>query len=463
MLSNDYLKEDNFFTLRGGTQTHTNNTLIAQNEKETDLFSKLGVDSMRSQFSCYDKEREEEIENKNLFAYELYENTDLLSEDEARNYNYDDRCSSGYNSKRGKQDRVSFSSTKNLVSKKTTSNTHSERNNRERDVELGNALRQLNIVNLDRVGDQPGRNYKLIENVRSKENLLRQILAMNFTNEQKSKSVSTTFSRRPKSSEASRVMYGERLYHKGLALKERSSKNLNSIRAQRTYNEMRECTFTPKLNNTSILCNLKSTYSCSDPHSRYKPRPKVISFLSRDTSNLNSQLSSMRTTEAFDIHKVANRSGRVNATHHTYNDRDKDNITMLKDSKFITTSNFNSKTYDSLKSKKKTTDELIQHSNKLFNDAEKIRVTKEKMVKNFYSESCPFQPNIIDKNKPNVYNFFYRLQRWVDKRNEKYDYDLEKINYDNKTGLRLFSPQINSNTSLSNVTLLIFNSFSNLD
>ena len=40
-------------------------------------------------------------------------------------------------------------------------------------------------------------------------------------------------------------------------------------------------------------------------------------------------------------------------------------------------------------------------------------------------------------------NFFNRLQNWVDKRNDKFEEDFEKNQYDEKTGNRLFSPQIN--------------------
>jgi hypothetical protein len=440
MLNNDGSKLDNYFTLRGSQY----------NELETDPLSKIGIDSMRSQFSCYDKERDEEIENKNLFAYELYENTDLLCDDEAKKI--DEKCSSGYNSIRGNEKlRGSFNSTKNLVSKKTTSNTHC----REKDAELNQALKHLNIVNLDVNENLPGRNFVLIENKMSKENLLKQILAMNFNNDRKAKSVSSTFSRRPKSTEAS-VMFGERLYHKGLALKERSSKNLMSIRAQRNNKEMRECTFTPKLNNTSILCNLKATYSLGDSNSHFKPRPKVSSYLTKDNSNLNSKLSFLKNIEVFDINKVANRSRRVNGT--TKDTNEKDNTTILRDSKYMTTSNFNSRTYDSMKSRKKSTDEIMQHTQKLYNDAEKYRMNKENIRNNYYSEKCTFQPNIMDKDKPNVYNFFYRLQRWVDKRNEKYEFDLEKVNYDSKTGLRLFSPQINTRSSLSKVGGTFFKS-----
>lgn len=437
MLNNDGSKADNYFTLRGSQH----------GELDNDLLSKIGIDSMRSQFSCYDKERDEEIENKNLFAYELYENTDLLSDYEAKKL--DGKCSSGYNSiKMSEPIRGSFISNKNLVSKKTTSNTH------DKDAELQQELRNLNIVNLDTDENIQGRKcIHLKENKLSKENLLKQILAMNFNNERKAKSVSSTFSRRPKSTEAS-VMFGERLYHKGLALKERSSKNLMSIRALRNNKEMRECTFTPKLNHTSILCNLKATYSMGDSNSHNKPKPKVSSYLSKDNSNFNSNLSSMKTIEVFDINKVANRSRRINATPKESNE--KDNTTILKDSKFMTTSNFNSSKYESMKSRKKSSDEIMQHTQKLYNDAEKYRMNKENIRKNYYSEKCTFQPNILDKDKPNVYNFFYRLQRWVDKRNEKYEFDLDKINYDSKTGLRLFSPQINTRSNLSKVGLKLF-------
>ena len=95
----------------------------------------------------------------------------------------------------------------------------------------------------------------------------------------------------------------------------------------------------------------------------------------------------------------------------------------------------------------RTEEEIIQHSQKLFNDAERLKLNKERLAKEYLSQKYPFKPEIADKNKPNIYNFFFRLQKWVDKRNEKYEEDMEKINYDSNTGLRLFSPNINEKSN----------------
>jgi hypothetical protein len=54
----------------------------------------------------------------------------------------------------------------------------------------------------------------------------------------------------------------------------------------------------------------------------------------------------------------------------------------------------------------------------------------------------------------------------VDKRNEKYINDLEKIKYDSVTGLRLFSPQINKRSksarNKSSIKVLILFIFRNM-
>ena len=81
-------------------------------------------------------------------------------------------------------------------------------------------------------------------------------------------------------------------------------------------------------------------------------------------------------------------------------------------------------------------------ANKLFKEAETLKVAKEREMENHYAEVCPFTPKISDSSKPKVENFYKRLQGWVEKRNENYQKEVEEANKDSKTGQKLFTPRI---------------------
>lgn len=81
-------------------------------------------------------------------------------------------------------------------------------------------------------------------------------------------------------------------------------------------------------------------------------------------------------------------------------------------------------------------------ANKLFKEAETLKVNKEKETENHFAGVCPFTPKISDASKPKVENFYKRLQTWVEKRNENYQNELEEATKDSKTGQRLFTPRI---------------------
>ena len=272
-----------------------------------------------------------------------------------------------------------------------------------------------------------------------------------------SPSQSTMLPPRPKSTEASRIMSLERLYYRGLAMKEKSKKILLSVRDQKIHNEMKECTFSPKMNGKNIIWRLRATYSGGE---KFRP----LDYLATQSYRRPSKIT---TSSLIDLNRVSNRSNKFlqkakinnfTSVSNIYNDRSSDkfeihsnriNTITHNTSKSHTAKNIYhlSKSCDKLSTtstkKARTEEELIQYSQKLHNDAEKYKFNKEKLTNHYLTENYPFHPKIADKNKPNIYNFFFRLQKWVDKRNEKYEYDLEKTNYDNNTGLRLFAPEIN--------------------
>jgi hypothetical protein len=315
-------------------------------------------------------------------------------------------------------------------------------------------------------------------NLKNKKISAKEIMAMNFIKQTKTKlnkinlekysslSHSNFFPSRARSTDISRVSNLERLYYRGMALRDKSIKSIRSLRDQVKQKEMKECTFTPKMNKNNIILNLRNTYS-----GREKLRQKVVDYLATDSYRYPSKFSCGNSL--FDLNKVSNRStknfnirsnkkerselfekfesfsNRFNA----FNNLDSHSIP----SKAQTTKNikFISKSVDKMSTtstkKTKTEEEIFQYSQKLFNDAEKYKFQKEKLSDVYHTTFYPFHPSIADKNTPSIYNFFYRLQKWVDKRNEKYENDLEKANYDTKTGLRLFSPSINQYSHTVNI------------
>lgn len=262
------------------------------------------------------------------------------------------------------------------------------------------------------------------------------------------------------------VSNGDRLYYKALIKKETSIRTMKTVQKERDKKFKQECTFTPQLNKSTILMNLKNSYS-NNGNSRTKPR--ITDIINSNSFNkekvdqhsyryLKKTSTAMSKDQSYDdnVHRVNTPKGDNNNNKFNlkqFKDSNYDKITPIRktgvkskdDKNFV--NSIDSKTTKTT-TRKKTTDELIEHSNKLYREAEALRISKEKLEKEYYSDNYPFTPNINSDEKPSINKFFYRLQRWVDKRNEKYEYDMEKNNYDDKTGLRLFSPCINKNNDV---------------
>jgi hypothetical protein len=88
----------------------------------------------------------------------------------------------------------------------------------------------------------------------------------------------------------------------------------------------------------------------------------------------------------------------------------------------------------------KTEEEIELMKKRLHNQANILNNKKGILRDNYYNQICTFSPHIIKRNTnnnnnnnynineiPSMKNFFNRLQNWVDKRNYKYEIDIEKI------------------------------------
>lgn len=64
------------------------------------------------------------------------------------------------------------------------------------------------------------------------------------------------------------------------------------------------------------------------------------------------------------------------------------------------------------------------------------------MANLYFSEIYTFTPSITNKEEPNIDNFYDRLQKWVEKRNENFKNGIMNTIYDEKTGQRLYNPSI---------------------
>jgi hypothetical protein len=183
---------------------------------------------------------------------------------------------------------------------------------------------------------------------------------------------------------ATSVTIGERLYMKGLASRDKS--NLKLKRIGQTENEkiLKDCTFSPRLNNSSVLINLKKVYS---------PKQVVVS---------KSKIS---------------KSKSIDEGHNSV----KSPVTMRK-----------------VRSEK----EIDVISEKMYRRANTLQNKKENLRNKYYSEVCTFKPEILDKTKPNVNKFFSRLQNWIERRNEQHYYHQEQAYYDTATGQRYFQPKV---------------------
>ena len=211
---------------------------------------------------------------------------------------------------------------------------------------------------------------------------------------------------------------------------EKKEKKKDDYKKQKQIEFEKNCTFKPQLNTNSLSINLRSnlTKILNTEQNKYL-----------QTENLNE-----RSTKEIRQSKSAVNLKRKNNQNYNLN-TEGDMINSLNNSKIINKTIF------------RTEEEIENMSKRLYDRAAVLRNRKVMQRDNFYLQTCSFSPDIIRKNNkeiPSMNNFFNRLQNWVDRRNDKYEIDMEKIQYDENTGKRLFSPQINNKSKFIN--LLIF-------
>lgn len=214
---------------------------------------------------------------------------------------------------------------------------------------------------------------------------------------------------------------GNKMYQKGIASLERSRNNIKIIKEIKFKTEMKECTFQPKLLYSPVYFNINILRKTNIIFKGGKSED-----YNRNEGNMNIEAGRER-----DIDRKSQKNKSANIRTSNSNK----NLTMSLPTRLKSADNWR---------KKKTEEDLIRLGCKLYNHAEKSKMYKDKLAEEIFNEKYTFRPKLISSNsKPNIYNFFYRLQGWVDKRNLEYEQEKEKIKYDEKTGLRLFSPSIN--------------------
>lgn len=253
------------------------------------------------------------------------------------------------------------------------------------------------------------------------------------------------------------ILYGERLFHKGLTIDEKKDKKAEHYKRLKQEDFQKNCTFKPKLNPNSLAMNVSSTYSKNKINylSNNLSTPNIL-YHKNNINNANDILDYNSRSYSRDMYRnlsEKNIYARNNCIKHTIS-RINTKVALAQTSQIENhnNNNFNNKTFF------RTEKEIEILSKRLFDNAERYRNKKLKLKENYYSELCTFSPHIKreDKEIPNMDNFFARLQNWVEKRNEKYEYDLKNINFDGKTGNRLFSPQINKSSKLFVRSFIIF-------
>lgn len=241
------------------------------------------------------------------------------------------------------------------------------------------------------------------------------------------------------------VSNGQRMYMKTKALQDGYNKKITLEKIKQDQKIKQNCSFKPKLNDYSMFLimrkqrdsNSKNNGNSSNINTNDNYVPRSYSYGKLQT-NYPSSLSIIKKNN-FDYNSRTNRNKqKINL-----------NANAEDISTFHSTNKIKTKETNNINPiKRRTIQEINDSSLKLYNDHEVLKLKQQQLRENFYTNTCPFQPNLI--TDPSFYlnkesqqlHFFQRLQNWVDKRNEKYIVDMEQAFYDHKTGLRLFSPQM---------------------
>lgn len=270
------------------------------------------------------------------------------------------------------------------------------------------------------------------------------------------------------------VSYGERLFYKGKLFEEQKGKKTEIYKKMKEIEFEKNCTFKPKINPNSIALSVKANFSKLGASSFGYADGILNNFstpnLLNNKNNANNIYNQDENFENNLYHSYNNfenlsnfnHSGNFSNNHYNNNNGLMQNIRYKNkqcshNPMLNNTVNFNENYKASLtginstskilnKTSFKSPEEIEIVSKRLHDNAERYRNKKLLLQENYYAQTCPFSPEIISREEgviPNMENFFNRLQNWVDKRNDKYEQDLDKKHFDQITGNRLFSPQIN--------------------
>lgn len=198
------------------------------------------------------------------------------------------------------------------------------------------------------------------------------------------------------------ISIGERLYRKGIAQINQKQIKLKQIKEQMFTKEMSQCTFKPKtLKVVSVkLVNSKGDLLSNKLRNKKEEKPKVKE---------NSESQPKKKTTKFKKNK------------------------------------------------------LMLHSLKLYNDNERLKIKRQKEVEDYFKKNYSFHPVIaksqekvpakipllsLEKSNSDIgeNNFFTRLHFWLTKHISNQIKAEEQTMYDDKTGLRLFTPHLLSNS-----------------
>ena len=221
--------------------------------------------------------------------------------------------------------------------------------------------------------------------------------------------------------------YGERLYHKGLKLKEKTDEKIQKIKQDKEKNDKKNCTFKPKVNNISYAAltnryNNKLSYNDEDNIINYKD------YVNNKIEFLKEKYEKNQVDYPF-VPKINKRSITM----------DKNNIGHIK--------------------------EIGPRYEQLYRNYKKKELDIHNLSNKIYDK------NILFKPKVNVYNsellnlpFKERQKAYTSKTNERKKKMKELIEnpIDNKTGQKFFSPVINTNYERKYGINNNFNTFENL-
>lgn len=270
------------------------------------------------------------------------------------------------------------------------------------------------------------------------------------------------------------AFFGERLFYKGLMIEEKKVKKAEIIKKSMQQELDKTCTFKPKLNQNSLAITMKTNYiklkinNGNDVATSSTPNLFISSHKEADDPRLKSpdNFYNSRTEASENIFSNIRENLNINIKNNfqsNRNNNNKNNTSVLKNqtstaskqpplahTSILNTENnvnynCNNGHIFANKSVVKTEAEINITSKRLYDTAAKYRNKKLELKEKLYSELCTFSPKIKrnDNQIPNIDNFFERLQNWVEKRNERCGLDQENVYYDQETGKRLFSPQIN--------------------